>query len=91
MPIAISATATATTARTPKRLMNAAANGPISPNSSRRTARAKEMSAFAQPNSRCERFEDHAGRPHRARRGEHDEEGDADDDPSVMDAARLRE
>ncbi len=53
MPIEISATAKATTARTPKRLMNAAANGPISPNSSNRTASAKEMSAFAQPNSRC--------------------------------------
>ena len=33
--------------------MKAAANGPIRPNSTRRIARASEMSPVCQPNSRC--------------------------------------
>jgi hypothetical protein len=51
IPATTSATAKLTTARRPKRLMNAAANGPIRPNSARRKASAVEMSALAQPNS----------------------------------------
>jgi hypothetical protein len=33
--------------------MNAAANGPMSPNNSSRSARAEEIAAVDQPNSRC--------------------------------------
>ncbi len=33
--------------------MKAAANGPMSPNSSRRSAKPAEMAAVDQPNSRC--------------------------------------
>ena len=42
-----------TTGRRPKRFMNAAANGPIRPNSTSRIANAIEMSPVCQPNSRC--------------------------------------
>ena len=37
--------------RTPKRFISAAENGPIKPNSTRRTAKAVDMSEFRQPNS----------------------------------------
>ena len=53
MPSAIIVIAETTTGRTPKRLMKAAANGAISPNSISRTASANEMSAALQPNSFC--------------------------------------
>ncbi len=53
MPSTISVTAKITTGRTPKRLMKAAANGPIRPNSISRIASAMEMSAFDHPNSCC--------------------------------------
>ena len=52
IPSAISTSATLATRRTPKRFMNAAAKGPSSPNRTRRTAKADEISAFDQPNSR---------------------------------------
>jgi hypothetical protein len=50
-PVAISRRAQMTTRRTPKRFMNAAANGPESPNSSRLIETATEMTARLQPNS----------------------------------------
>ena len=53
MPAAISSRAALTTRRRPKRFMNAAANGPIRPNRTRRIAKASEMSPVCQPNSRC--------------------------------------
>ncbi len=53
MPATIRSSAAATTGRMPKRLSSAAAKGAIRPNSIRRTARAEEMSAVAQPNSCC--------------------------------------
>ena len=52
-PAMIRSRAAVTTRRMPKRFMNAAANGPMSPNSTSRIAKANEMSAFCQPNSRC--------------------------------------
>jgi hypothetical protein len=52
-PLPIRPNAHSVTLRMPKRLMNAAANGPMSPNSTRRVARAEEIAAVDQPNSRC--------------------------------------
>lgn len=52
-PAAISASAVAATRRMPKRFMKAAAKGPIRPKSSRRMAKAPEISAADQPNSCC--------------------------------------
>jgi hypothetical protein len=43
--------------------MNAAANGPMSPNSSNRIARAEEMAAVDQPNSRCSGSSNTPGAP----------------------------
>ena len=51
-PAMMNSRAALTTRLMPKRFMNAAANGPIRPNSSSRMARAEEISAFCQPNSR---------------------------------------
>ena len=51
-PAAISASATIMTRRKPKRFMNAAANGPNSPNNRMRIASAVEMASLLQPNSR---------------------------------------
>ena len=51
IPETIIAIADTTTGRTPKRLMRAAANGPISPNRASRTASATEISSVLQPNS----------------------------------------
>ena len=45
------AIATMITRRTPKRFMNAAANGPNKPNSMMRSASAEEICASLQPNS----------------------------------------
>ena len=51
-PAAISASAQIITRRTPNRFMNAAANGPKRPNSRMRRAKAEEICALLQPNSR---------------------------------------
>jgi len=50
-PPAIMSTAATITARTPKRLMNAAANGAMRPNSASRIEKATEISAVLHPNS----------------------------------------
>ncbi len=50
-PPRISASAQMITRRTPKRFMNAAANGPNKPNSKMRSASAEEICALSQPNS----------------------------------------
>jgi hypothetical protein len=50
-PAAIRASAETITRRTPKRFMSAAANGPKSPNSKMRKAKADEICASLQPNS----------------------------------------
>ena len=50
-PPTISAAAETMTRRSPKRFINAAANGPNRPKSRRRIANAVEICAFAQPNS----------------------------------------
>ena len=51
IPPPTSASATLTTARTPKRSISTAANGPIRPNSAKRSARAEEIWLVDQPNS----------------------------------------
>jgi hypothetical protein len=53
MPAPIRRSAMLATRRMPKRLMKAAANGPIKPNSTRRMAKAEEISDVLQPNSSC--------------------------------------
>jgi hypothetical protein len=52
-PAAISASAAIMTRLSPKRFMNAAANGPNNPNSRMRNASAVEMASLLQPNSCC--------------------------------------
>lgn len=54
IPPAMRPSAPATTRRTPKTFMVAAANGPSSPKNTSRTASADEICAFVQPNS-CSR------------------------------------
>jgi hypothetical protein len=51
LPAAISSRATLTTARTPNRSIRAAANGAVSPNSTRLTPTASDTSPRDQPNS----------------------------------------
>ena len=51
MPSAISTSAVATTRRSPKTFIVAAANGPSSPKSSSRIASAEEICSVVQPNS----------------------------------------
>ena len=51
-PATTRASAQIITRRSPKRFMNAAANGPNTPNSKRRSASAVEICALSQPNSR---------------------------------------
>ena len=53
MPAPINVSATAATRLTPNRFMKAAANGPSSPKSTRRIAKADEMSDVDHPNSVC--------------------------------------
>ena len=86
MPHATSVAVT-TTARTPKRLMNAAANGAIRPKSVRRTARPNEMSAALQPNSFSTARED-ARRALRPGGRQHGEKGRSRDNPAIMQIAR---
>jgi len=62
-PLPISASDDNVTLRTPNRLISAAANGPIRPNSSRRIARAPDISDVSQPNSRCNGSRSTAGAP----------------------------
>ena len=53
LPAAISSSATLVTARIPNRSMRAAANGAVSPNSTRLTPTASETRPRDQPNSSC--------------------------------------
>ena len=52
-PVATSTSALGTTRRNPNRASNAAANGPMRPNSSTLTETANPMSALLHPNSSC--------------------------------------
>ena len=53
LPEAMSSSAAVTTRRMPNRSMSAAANGAVSPNSSRLTDTASEIVLLVQPNSSC--------------------------------------
>ena len=60
LPAATSSSAAATTRRMPKRSISAAANGAVSPNSSRLTETAAEIVPSDQPNSSCSGCDQHA-------------------------------
>ncbi|MNT56831.1 hypothetical protein D3C72_1941650 [compost metagenome] len=63
MPAAIRPRATQMTLRKPKRSIRMAANGPIKPNSTKRTARAEEICSASQPNSRLRGCINAPGKP----------------------------
>jgi hypothetical protein len=65
-PAAMTASAVTITLRRPKRSINRAENGPISPNSAKRTASAVEIWSTLQPNSRLSGFNKAPGRPRAA-------------------------
>src|SRR5471032_2804336 len=88
-PPATSDSAVTTTLRSPKRSIRMAENGPIRPNSTKRTASADEICSVSQPNSLLKGCIMAPGRPSAAE-GQRRQEGDGDDDPGKVDAAPLQ-